>query len=405
MGNEISASFLDQQRIVRRGKSRLNKPWLNKPWLSQPGFTPSWQPRLIKPSLFKPALSRRPELRPSVQQHPARLRHIISALKRGVKTETAPAKETRKLADTLVPAALCLIALTIFSYDVLLWQDGQARHIRLPEDTRVRADMLAFAGVSGGEEAAVSGAIPVDMVEFFAWKNYTVQRGDSVSKIAADHGLSMDAVIASNNMTNARALSAGEVIRLPNMDGIPYTVKNGDTLAKMSGSFGVPLEAILDANDIQDERIAVGTTLFIPGARMKSDELRMALGDLFVYPVKGRLTSSYGWRISPISGVRSFHAAIDLAAPMKTQVKAAMSGRVASVGYNAVYGRFMILSHANGFQTMYAHLNSTAVSEGATVRQGAKIGEVGTSGQSTGPHLHFSVYRNGRAVNPLEYLK
>jgi murein DD-endopeptidase MepM/ murein hydrolase activator NlpD len=81
-----------------------------------------------------------------------------------------------------------------------------------------------------------------------------------------------------------------------------------------------------------------------------------------------------------------------------------MDGRVATVGYNATYGKFIILSHSNGFQTLYAHLNAVSVSQGKSVSQGAKIGEVGSTGYSTGPHLHFAVYKNGRAVNPLDFL-
>ncbi|MDR0656952.1 MAG: M23 family metallopeptidase, partial [Treponema sp.] len=227
---------------------------------------------------------------------------------------------------------------------------------------------------------------------------------DSVSRIAARYSLSMDAIIASNGISNARRLREGENLRIPNMDGIPYTLRKGDTLEKISKNMGVPLEAILDANDIQDDIIAAGTQLFIPGARMKKEDLHLAMGDAFIYPVRGRLTSGYGWRNDPISGVRRYHAALDIAVPEGTTVKAAMDGRIATVGYNATYGRYIIMSHGSGFQTMYAHLSSVPVKQNAWVLQGAKIGESGNTGYSTGPHLHFAVYKNGRAVNPLDYL-
>jgi murein DD-endopeptidase MepM/ murein hydrolase activator NlpD len=93
-----------------------------------------------------------------------------------------------------------------------------------------------------------------------------------------------------------------------------------------------------------------------------------------------------------------------LAAPLGTVVKAAMDGRVSTVGINSTYGNFIILSHGNGYQTLYAHLNTVSVKKDDRVNQGVKIGEVGNTGYSTGPHLHFAVYKNGRAVNPLEYL-
>ncbi|MDR2029601.1 MAG: M23 family metallopeptidase, partial [Treponema sp.] len=242
------------------------------------------------------------------------------------------------------------------------------------------------------------------LMETFSWTSYTVKKGDSVSGIAAAHAISMDAIIASNGISNARRLREGEGIRIPNMDGIPYTVKKGDSLSQISSRMGVPLETILDANDIQSDTISAGTVLFIPGAKMRTEDLKLALGELFIYPIRGRLTSPYGWRLDPISGVRRYHAAVDLAAALGTPIKAAMDGKVSSVGFNSTYGKFIILSHANGYQTLYAHMNLTSVNQGDYVQQGAKIGEVGNTGYSTGPHLHFAVYKNGRAVNPLEFL-
>jgi murein DD-endopeptidase MepM/ murein hydrolase activator NlpD len=168
---------------------------------------------------------------------------------------------------------------------------------------------------------------------------------------------------------------------------------------------GVPLEAVLDANRIQSDIVTPGTVLFIPGARMKKEELKRALGELFIYPLSHfRLTSPFGWRKDPISGVRRHHGAIDLAAPAGTPVKSAMDGKVASLGYNSVYGNFIILSHDGGYQTLYAHLSAVTVTKGSRAAQGTKIGEVGNTGYSTGAHLHFGVYKNGRAVNPLDFL-
>jgi murein DD-endopeptidase MepM/ murein hydrolase activator NlpD len=164
------------------------------------------------------------------------------------------------------------------------------------------------------------------------------------------------------------------------------------------------MEIILDANNMDSDSITVGMSLFIPGAKMRAEDLKLALGELFIYPVRGRLSSPYGWRNDPISGARRFHAALDMAANTGTPVKASMDGRVATVGLNSVYGKYIILSHGGGFQTLYAHLNSVAVTQGTYVNQGSKIGEVGSTGYSTGPHLHFAVYRNGKPVNPLEYL-
>ncbi|MDR2768020.1 MAG: M23 family metallopeptidase [Treponema sp.] len=247
--------------------------------------------------------------------------------------------------------------------------------------------------------------IPLDLTESFVWQNYTVKSGDSVEGIARRFGLSIDAVIASNDIKNVRrGLRIGEKIRIPNMDGIPYTIKSGDSYGKIAQSMDVPLEAILDANDIQSDAITAGAVLFIPGAKMNKDALRQALGELFIYPLRGRQTSPFGWRRDPFTGVRSYHAALDLAAPAGTPVKASRDGRVSSVGFNAVYGNFIIISHSDNYQTMYAHLSKILVSRGTYVSQGVVIGRVGSTGRSTGAHLHFAAYRNGRAINPLEVL-
>jgi murein DD-endopeptidase MepM/ murein hydrolase activator NlpD len=272
------------------------------------------------------------------------------------------------------------------------------------EDGVPRQSLASYAGFNSAAPAVSEEPIPLDLIETFAWESYTVGKGDSVSRIAADHAISMDAIIASNNIANARRLREGEVLRIPNMDGIPYTVKNGDTLSKISAGMEVPLEAILDANDILSENISSGTVLFIPGAKMRTEDLKLALGELFIYPIRGRLTSPFGWRNDPISGERRYHAALDLAAPTGTPIKAAMDGRISTVGLNSVYGKYIIISHSGAYQTMYAHLSLTSVRQGDYIYQGSKIGEVGSTGYSTGPHLHFAVYKNGRAVNPLELL-
>jgi murein DD-endopeptidase MepM/ murein hydrolase activator NlpD len=189
------------------------------------------------------------------------------------------------------------------------------------------------------------------------------------------------------------------------MNGIPYKVEKGDSLKKIAEKFDVPIEAILDANDIQDDNITAGTSYFIPGAKMRTEDLKLAMGELFIYPVSGRLSSSYGWRKDPFTGLRRYHRALDLAAASGTAVKAAMDGKVTTVDNNETFGNYIIMTHPGGWQTMYAHLKSTSVKPGERVEQGAKIGEVGSTGRSTGAHLHFAIYKNSRAVNPLDYLR
>jgi murein DD-endopeptidase MepM/ murein hydrolase activator NlpD len=275
-----------------------------------------------------------------------------------------------------------------------------------PEDTLFREGLAA--GPFRADLAGLSpegDAIPLDLRETFAWQEYTVRPGDSVEAISRRFGLSLDAVIASNELRNVRReLRSGQNIRIPNMDGIPYTVKKGDSYTKIAATFEVPLEAVLDANDIQSDVINPGTVLFIPGARMDKNALRQALGELFIYPVSGRMSSPFGWRKDPFTGTRSYHTGLDLSARMGTPVKAAADGKVSATGTNAVYGNFIILSHSGDYETMYAHLSKILVRRGAYVNQGTVIGLVGSTGRSTGAHLHFGVYKNKRAINPLEVL-
>ncbi|MDR0635451.1 MAG: M23 family metallopeptidase [Treponema sp.] len=324
---------------------------------------------------------------------------------------------------TLLVPILAIGGLVAFSIISLSWPEiGLTQRLALfpwsagsltlepgTNDKQINSNMESYAGLSSST-SGINEIISLNIMEAFEWEEYIVQRGDTISGIAQKYALSMDAIIASNNISNAGLLRIGEKLKIPNMDGIPYTVKQGDTLEKISKTMGVPFTAILDANDIQDSNIKTDTVLFIPGAKMKKDELNKALGiniggDSFIYPIRGRLTSPFGWRDDPLTGARTYHAALDLAATLGTPVKASMKGTVSSAGQNAIYGKFVIITHTNGYQSMYGHLSAISVAQGTSVEQGAKIGEVGSTGRSTGPHLHFALFKNGRAVDPLEFLK
>jgi murein DD-endopeptidase MepM/ murein hydrolase activator NlpD len=124
----------------------------------------------------------------------------------------------------------------------------------------------------------------------------------------------------------------------------------------------------------------------------------------FSYPVRAPITSPFGPRRHPIFGVRSMHSGIDLAAPYGTPIKASEGGVVIYSGWYGGYGKVVILDHAKGFSTLYAHLSSTKVSVGARVKQGEVVGFEGSTGYATGPHLHFEVREQGKPKNPVIYL-
>jgi len=302
-------------------------------------------------------------------------------------------------------AVLSAAAFAVAAVALALPLVERSRLAALPQgdDPYFSRDMRAYAGVSAEAEAA-NDLPALDLAETFSFKLYTVKPGDTVSSIAARHSLTVGSLIATNGIPSAKGLRAGSILKIPNMDGILYTVRKGDSLSRIASAHGIPVEAILDANDLDSPSIHPGAGLFLPGARMSAEDLRRALGDLLVYPVRGRLTSSYGWRNDPFTGVRRFHAAIDLAAPEGTPVAAAMEGRVSVVGYNTVYGKYVIMTHSGGYQTWYAHLNEFRTEKGAYLKQGQRLGDVGSTGYSTGNHLHFAVFKNGRALNPLPLL-
>jgi murein DD-endopeptidase MepM/ murein hydrolase activator NlpD len=264
----------------------------------------------------------------------------------------------------------------------------------------VLADQSADELAQQSIDQSIDHSIVHSISPMLTYTSYTLQSGDIIGNIARWAGLNEDTLISANNVQNTRRLQIGQVIRIPNQDGIFYSVRPGDTLEGIAARHNSSVERISAANELFSDSIAVNASLFIPGARMDWVSRQEINGDLFIWPVTGRLSSPYGWRLSPFTRVRQFHSGIDIAAPTGTPVRAAMAGRVAQVGYNNVWGNFIMINHHSGYRTFYAHLSVVRARTGAFVSTGERIGDVGSSGQSTGPHLHFTVYRNGITVNP-----
>lgn len=305
----------------------------------------------------------------------------------------------------MVGAALLVTMLTIWSYQVL---NKQSRTVEfepvLPQsDGPITGELLAYT--SPESEARGSGDIRFPerpIVTSVSTRSYTVKHGDTLSEIAADHNLDMGTLISFNKIDDVRRLMAGSEITIPDIDGVPYTVQRGDSLEKIAERYNVTLENILDANDLQTAFIQPGQELFIPGAEISEYEYKKAMGTLFIYPTSGRLTSGFGYRNDPFTGVRRMHYGVDLANRTGTVIKASMAGRVVAVGNQPRgYGKYVVVKHNHGFQTLYGHLSSIDVSRNQYVAQGQRIGSMGNSGRSTGSHLHFSLYKNNIPVNPL----
>ena len=123
-----------------------------------------------------------------------------------------------------------------------------------------------------------------------------------------------------------------------------------------------------------------------------------------IWPVRGLITAGYGYRVSPFTGQREMHEGLDIAAPFGTSIAATADGVVSFVGPLAAFGNVVFINHGHGFTTFYAHISSTRVKEGQPVKRGQVIAAVGTSGRTTGPHVHYEVQASGATVNPLKYI-
>jgi murein DD-endopeptidase MepM/ murein hydrolase activator NlpD len=242
------------------------------------------------------------------------------------------------------------------------------------------------------------------VIDILRLSDYVIKKGDTLSGLSQRIGLSMDTIISFNGIEDARRLIPGTELSLPNKDGLKYYVQRGDSLARIAKRHGVPLNSLLDWNDLQSDLIKAGQLLFIPGARLSENALNRVLGRLFLMPALGRITSRFGPRSDPFTGVVKFHNGVDIANRVGTPVKASMAGRVSMVGTSFDWGRYVILSHAEGFQTLYAHLDKVFVTKGQRVAQHSSIAQMGDSGYSTGSHLHFTVFKNAVPINPERYL-
>ena len=325
----------------------------------------------------------------------------------------------RGMRPVLLPAAL--IALGAAAVGLLLHYAPSGATVRhragaaaalLPPDGRLQralVDTLLSLGAPGGEQVMTASAQGVAGGVAHAdgglqFRRYEVAAGDTLGTLAERFDVTLDTIISFNELRRERDLSEGLEIVIPSHSGVRYTVRRGDNLSRIAARHGVSLDAILDVNDVASSIIAAGRILLIPGAGLSENVRNRVLGRLFITPARGRVASPYGYRNDPFTGLRKFHNGVDIANEAGTPVVASMSGTVAMVGYNGNYGRYVILRHPDGFQTLYAHLARTHVSQADRVRQGYQLGEMGNTGYSTGNHLHFSIFSNGTHVDPQEYL-
>lgn len=222
---------------------------------------------------------------------------------------------------------------------------------------------------------------------------YVVHEGDTLSQIAQMFNVSVNTIVWANDIEGGHIFPGQNLVILP-ISGIRHKVVSGDTLQSIAKKYGGDLKEILQYNDLsEDSKLAVGDEIIIPNAEASSS------GSATTVTTSSTRQISTGYFIRPIDGGRrtqGIHGynAVDIAANTGTRVVASASGKVIvsrNSGYNGGYGKYVVISHPNGTQTLYAHLNETNVAQGVNVEQGQVVGFVGNTGLSTGPHLHFEV--------------
>ncbi len=269
-----------------------------------------------------------------------------------------------------------------------------------PNPQRGGGDIMVVGGSALLPEAGPLGTL-VDIENFSPTSDnisiYMVREGDSLSEIAEMFGVSTNTVIWANNIARGDLIRVGQTLVILPISGVKHAVAKGDTLESIAKQYNGDVDEIARFNDIPKARaLAVGETIVIPDG-----ELGTAVRQKYNIPATyGTDGPSYdGYYQRPLVGGRKTQGlhgfnGVDIGAPFGTPIYAAAGGIVIvsrTSGWNGGYGQYTVISHPNGTQTLYAHLGSVIVFDGDPVSQGQIVGYVGSTGRSTGPHLHFEV--------------
>lgn len=247
---------------------------------------------------------------------------------------------------------------------------------------------------------------------------YMVQEGDTVYTIAQKFGVSTNTILWENNLSSRSYIRPGDKLTILPESGVSHKIKRGDTISSLAKKYDVEEKEIIAANQLANGAdIYVGQKLIIPGGRPYSIPVLArpatnlsSLKNIFIPPSSprssgGRMIWPTAWRtITQYFSWR--HSGLDIDGNYNTPIYAANDGVVVISGWNnGGYGLQIVIDHGGGVKTRYAHNSKNFVSVGQRVSQGQTIGMVGTTGRSTGTHLHFEILINGRRANPLSYIK
>jgi murein DD-endopeptidase MepM/ murein hydrolase activator NlpD len=250
-------------------------------------------------------------------------------------------------------------------------------------------------GPGGHAPERIAGALTI--------YTYVPGEGEDLFTLAARCSIPYGTIASVNRLAHPEDLRAGRVLLLPSIPGIfipqePETDLERLIASSRNGGEGVSISL--------GEAPGLERFFFIPGADLSPPERVFFLNRGFRFPLRHfRLTSPYGPRINPVTGIYGVHQGVDLAAPEGSPVYAAREGTVRELGEDPIYGRYIILSHGDDWVSLYGHLSKIETVLREEVQSGTLIGRVGSSGQSTGPHLHFELRQNGQARDPGRLLR
>lgn len=264
-----------------------------------------------------------------------------------------------------------------------------------------RDDAGAAHVVSGPLRVSTEDEIYIPNVDTIAV--YTVHEGDTLEAVAKMFDVTPNTILWANNLSS-RKLQVGTELTILPVSGIKYTVKKGDTVKSIAKKYKGDVDDILTFNGITVDSLAIGSTILIPDGEIVVEKTATPKGKTKIKtaPLLAsslNLPNKDDYYIRPVvSAIRTTglhgHNAVDLANRVGTSIRAAAAGTVIISrigGWNGGYGNYVVISHPNGTQTLYAHLSSSFVSVGQTVAQGEQIALMGSTGKSTGPHLHFEI--------------
>jgi murein DD-endopeptidase MepM/ murein hydrolase activator NlpD len=235
---------------------------------------------------------------------------------------------------------------------------------------------------------------------------YVVRSGDTLPQIAKMFQVSLSTILSANKLSSGATVHEGDTLVILPVDGILHTVRKGDTLQGVAKKYGARVSDILDFNDLVAGQVLVaGDNIMVPNGK---EGATAPTGSVSAPSARARLVASFptvsGYFMNPLptghktQGIHGYNG-VDLAAPKGSPVYAAADGVVVTSHFRPLddpwfggYGNYIDINHPNGTQTRYAHLSAVYVAVGASVSQGQPIGEVGSTGHSTGPHLHFEVH-------------